>query len=49
MKISLAMIVKNEEEILEECLRGARNLVDEIIVVDTGSDDATMETEKNGS
>lgn len=43
MKISLAMIVKNEEELLEECLISARSLVDEIIVVDTGSKDATME------
>lgn len=47
MKISLAMIVKNEAEVLEECLRSVKNLVDEIIVVDTGSEDATIEIAKN--
>ncbi len=46
MKISLAMIVKNEAEVLEECLRSVKNLVDEVIVVDTGSEDATMEIAK---
>ena len=43
MKISLAMIVKNEEEVLEDCLGSVKNLVDEIIVVDTGSQDGTIE------
>jgi GT2 family glycosyltransferase/Flp pilus assembly protein TadD/SAM-dependent methyltransferase len=37
--ISLCMIVKNEERHLAECLMSARPLVDEMIVVDTGSTD----------
>ena len=41
MKISLCMIVKNEEEVLARCLDSAAALADEIIVVDTGSADAT--------
>ncbi len=39
--ISLCMIVKNEEEVLERCLDSIRDLVDEIIIVDTGSVDET--------
>lgn len=41
MKISLVMIVKNEERSLEECLRRAIPLVDEIVIADTGSTDRT--------
>ena len=41
MKISLVMIVKNEERTLEKCLRSAVSLVDEMIVADTGSADGT--------
>lgn len=41
MKISLVMIVKNESECLKKCLESAKDLVDEIIVVDTGSQDDT--------
>lgn len=40
------MIVKNEEEVLARCLESAANLVDEIIIVDTGSDDRTVEIAK---
>ncbi len=40
-KVSLCMIVKNEEAHLPACLCTAADLVDEIIVVDTGSTDAT--------
>ncbi|MBQ8825095.1 MAG: glycosyltransferase family 2 protein [Ruminococcus sp.] len=39
--ISLCMIVKNEEDVLERCLKSVFYLVDEIIIVDTGSDDNT--------
>ncbi|ASS73730.1 glycosyltransferase [Tumebacillus algifaecis] len=39
--ISLCMIVKNEEETLSRCLACVQDLVDEIIVVDTGSTDNT--------
>ncbi len=40
-KISLCMIVKDEEKNLGRCLESVRDLVDEIIVVDTGSNDRT--------
>lgn len=42
-KISLCMIVKNEEKFLAECLESVKNIVDEIIIVDTGSTDKTIE------
>jgi glycosyltransferase involved in cell wall biosynthesis len=41
MKISLCMIVKNEETSLPKCLGSVKNFVDEIIVLDTGSTDKT--------
>ncbi len=41
--ISACMIVKNEETFLPRCLASIRDLVDEIILVDTGSDDRTVE------
>ena len=41
--ISLCMIVKNEERILARCLDSVKDLVDEIIIVDTGSADATRQ------
>lgn len=41
--ISLCMIVKNEERNLERCLSSYTPLMDEIIVVDTGSTDRTKE------
>jgi glycosyltransferase involved in cell wall biosynthesis len=37
------MIVKNEEEALHTCLKSVHDLVDEIIIVDTGSTDRTKE------
>lgn len=42
MRISLCMIVKNEEENIKECLDKAIEVVDEVIVVDTGSTDDTI-------
>jgi glycosyltransferase involved in cell wall biosynthesis len=39
--VSMALIVKNEERVLGRCLESIRGAVDEIIVVDTGSDDGT--------
>ncbi|MEC0094298.1 tetratricopeptide repeat-containing glycosyltransferase family 2 protein [Paenibacillus macquariensis] len=39
--ISLCLIVKNEEKTLDRCLSSVSNLVDEIIIVDTGSTDLT--------
>lgn len=41
--ISVCMIVKNEEEILERCLNSVAELADEIVIADTGSTDATRE------
>ena len=41
--ISLCMIVKDEEEMLPGCLEAVADGVDEIIVVDTGSSDRTVE------
>ena len=41
--ISLCMIVKDEEASLGNCLSSVKDIVDEIIVVDTGSSDATKE------
>lgn len=41
--ISLCMIVKNEEKTLARCLDSIQGLVDEIIIVDTGSSDRTVE------
>lgn len=43
MKISLCMIVKNEEAVLKRCLEHVKDAVDEIIIVDTGSTDKTKE------
>lgn len=42
-KISLSMIVRNEEQYLEKCLESVDGLVDEIVIVDTGSTDKTKE------
>lgn len=44
--ISLCMIVKNEEAVLGRCLESVKDAVDEIIIVDTGSDDKTIEIAK---
>ncbi len=46
MKISLCMIVKDEEGTLARCLESVRSLADEIVVVDTGSADKTVEIAK---
>lgn len=42
MRISLCMIVRNEEEFLADCLASVQGAVDEICVVDTGSTDRTV-------
>lgn len=41
--LSLAMIVKDEERCLKRCLDSVRDLVAEIVIVDTGSIDRTIE------
>lgn len=44
--ISLCMIIKNEEKILKRCLDSVKGLVDEFIIVDTGSSDKSKEIAK---
>lgn len=41
--VSLCMIVKNEENDLAKCLKSVKPIIDEMIVVDTGSADRTKE------
>ena len=41
--VSLCMIVKNEEKVLERCLLSLQGIWDELIIVDTGSSDKTKE------
>jgi Glycosyl transferase family 2 len=43
LTLSLCMIVRDEEEMLPRCLAAVAPAVDEIIVVDTGSQDRTIE------
>jgi len=45
-KISLCMIVKNEEKNIGRCLKSVAGVVDEIIVLDTGSTDNTCQIAK---
>ena len=47
MTLGLCMIVKDEEEVLGKCLEAVAPAVDEIIVVDTGSTDRTIEIAKS--
>jgi len=44
--ISLCMIIKDEEKWLEICLSSIKDLVEEIIIVDTGSKDKSKEIAK---
>lgn len=41
--VSLCMIVKDEQDTLDRCLSSVHDLVDEIVIVDTGSTDRTKE------
>ncbi|HPX12106.1 MAG TPA: glycosyltransferase, partial [Syntrophales bacterium] len=43
IRLTACMMVKNEEEMLPRCLESIRGRVDEIVVVDTGSTDRTVE------
>ncbi len=42
-KLSLCMIVKNEEATLSKCLESVQDIVDEMVILDTGSTDKTVE------
>ena len=44
--LSVCMIVKNEEDVLERVLKCAKQFADEIVIVDTGSTDKTVEIAK---
>nr|WP_302599110.1 glycosyltransferase family 2 protein [uncultured Cellulosilyticum sp.] len=46
-KLSLVMIVKDEERCIGRCLESVKEIVDEMIVVDTGSKDKTKEIALN--
>jgi tetratricopeptide (TPR) repeat protein len=41
--LSAALIVRDEERYIEDCLRSVRDIADEVVVVDTGSTDRTPE------
>ncbi len=43
LPISLCMIIKNEEHFLIKCLESVKDLVEEIIIIDTGSTDRSKE------
>jgi len=50
ISISACMIVKNEENLLPQCLESIGSYVQEVIIVDTGSTDRTIEiAEKYGA
>ena len=40
--LSVCMIVRNEEKHLEKCLTSVKDITDEIVIVDTGSEDNTL-------
>ncbi|WP_312469780.1 glycosyltransferase [Neobacillus sp.] len=42
-KVSLCMIVKDEEQLLPACLDSVKSIIDEMIIVDTGSTDSTIQ------
>ena len=43
VRISLCMIVRDEEAVLGRCLESVKGIVDEIVIIDTGSLDGTKE------
>lgn len=47
--LGVSMIVKNEEKLLDACLKSVADIVDEIVVVDTGSTDSTIDIAKKYS
>ena len=53
MKLTIGMIVKNEEKWLDKCLSAIKPILDnvdsELIITDTGSTDRTVEIAKKYS
>ena len=47
MKIIATMIIKNEEKNLPRCLDSIKDFIDEVVVVDTGSTDRSVEIMKS--
>ena len=43
IKVSVNIMTLNEERCIERCIRSIKNFADEIIVLDTGSTDKTLE------
>ena len=46
-RLAATLIVRDEARVLGDCLRSIRDVVDEIVVVDTGSTDATPHIARN--
>lgn len=42
-RLTVCLITRNEEQFIEGCLASIRGLADQVVVVDTGSTDATVE------
>lgn len=49
IRISLCMIVRNEENTIARCLDSVKGIPDEIVIVDTGSSDRTKEIVKEST
>lgn len=47
LSVTAALIVRNEERLLPGCFQSLRGCVDEIVVVDTGSEDASVDISRN--
>lgn len=47
VKVSATIITKNEEQHIEDCIKSARLVADEVIVLDSGSTDRTVEIAKS--
>ncbi len=45
--VTLALIARDEASVIARCLESAKSIADELIVVDTGSKDATREIARN--
>jgi len=46
-KIGFCIIVKNESHVIERCLESVRPIIDYVLIVDTGSDDNTVDVINN--